>query len=157
MMLIEVSANMIAEQLPANREAMEILAARFNRRCHYRWQRIIDFLQLHYILSKREQPFWRDVSSTDRISCRLKEDLALWRHQPPWKTDFDSLDEAFPAASYQYVLYGMGFITQPPQQEGNLLLKKFVQTSDAQLVRKIDSVLPRAVSNRDMLDLMHQH
>ena len=46
MMLIEVSANMIADQLPSNRAAMEIVAARFNRRCNYRWQRIIDFLKL---------------------------------------------------------------------------------------------------------------
>jgi len=31
----------------------------------------------------------------------------------PWFFDeFDRLEEVFPAASYQYVLYGMGFETQ---------------------------------------------
>jgi hypothetical protein len=37
----------------------------------------------------------------------------LWSHQSPWFHDeFDRVEEVFPAASYQYVLYGMGFRTQ---------------------------------------------
>ena len=154
MMLIEVAANMIAEQLPANREAMSVVAARFNRRCHYRWSRIIDFLKLHYILSKRAQPFWHDVASTDNISDRLREDLTLWRHQPPWKTDFDSLEEAFPAASYQYVLYGMGFETLPNFNMGTPSFNDFLQATGAALARKVDSVLPKVLPNRELLALM---
>ncbi len=51
--LIELSAKLIAEQMPANREVMDIVAARFNDVTHYRWGRIIDFLKLHYVLTKR--------------------------------------------------------------------------------------------------------
>ena len=32
----------------------------------------------------------------------------MWRTQPPSAADFPHADEIFPAASYQYVLYGMG-------------------------------------------------
>ena len=52
-MLVELSAKLIAEQMPANREVMDIVAARFNDVTHYRWGRIIDFLKLHYVLTKR--------------------------------------------------------------------------------------------------------
>ena len=33
----------------------------------------------------------------------------LWRQQTPWHDDAPRVDELFPSASYQYVLYGMGF------------------------------------------------
>jgi len=112
MMLIETSASLISDQLPATRAAMNVVSSRFNQRYHYRWQRVIDFLKLHYFLSDRREPFWRDASSSQHLSDKLKEDLELWRYQAPWKAEFDSLDEAFPTASYQYVLYGMGFYTQ---------------------------------------------
>ena len=52
-MLIELSAKLIAEQMPANREVMDIVATRFNDVTHYRWGRIIDFLKLHYVLTQR--------------------------------------------------------------------------------------------------------
>ena len=32
----------------------------------------------------------------------------MWRHRAPSRHDFGRLDEVFPAASYQYILYGMG-------------------------------------------------
>ncbi|WP_430985743.1 tryptophan 7-halogenase, partial [Escherichia coli] len=51
--LIELSAKLVAEQMPVCREVMDILAARFNATTLYRWGRIIDFLKLHYVLTKR--------------------------------------------------------------------------------------------------------
>ena len=37
----------------------------------------------------------------------------LWRHQPPSRYDLHRIEEVFPSASYQYVLYGMGFRPEP--------------------------------------------
>ena len=51
LVLVELSAAMISEQLPANRGVMDIVAKRFNEKFRYRWDRIIDFLKLHYILT----------------------------------------------------------------------------------------------------------
>jgi tryptophan halogenase len=111
--LVELSAKLIAEQMPANREVMDIVAARFNDVSHYRWGRIIDFLKLHYVLTQREEPFWRDNLDPHTVPERLKNLLRLWKYQSPWFFDeFDRLEEVFPAASYQYVLYGMGFRTE---------------------------------------------
>lgn len=112
--LIELSAKLIAEQLPVCREVMDIVAARFNATTHYRWGRIIDFLKLHYVLTKREDSdFWRDNVRPESVPDRLHELLLLWKYQAPWFHDeFDRVEEVFPAASYQYVLYGMGFETE---------------------------------------------
>lgn len=112
--LIEMSAKLIAEQMPACREVMDVIGARFNSTTHYRWGRIIDFLKLHYVLSKREDSaFWRDNRLPETIPDRLQDLLLLWRHNSPWFHDeFDRIEEVFPAASYQYVLYGMGFRTE---------------------------------------------
>lgn len=112
--LVELSAKMLAEQLPACREVMDIVAARFNETTSYRWGRIIDFLKLHYVLSKRtDTEFWRDNQRKESIPDRLRDLLLLWQYQPPWYHDeFDRVEEVFPAASYQYVLYGMGFPTR---------------------------------------------
>ncbi len=112
--LIELSAKLIAEQMPANREVMDIIAARFNEVTGYRWGRIIDFLKLHYVLTKRtDNQFWIDNVDPVTIPERLQKLLRLWKYQSPWFFDeFDRLEEVFPAASYQYVLYGMGFRTE---------------------------------------------
>ncbi|MFT5164565.1 MAG: tryptophan halogenase, partial [Alteromonadaceae bacterium] len=80
----------------------------------YRWDRVIDFLKLHYVLSqRRDSDFWLDNTDTATIPDSLQELLSLWRYQSPWHQDFTQTDEVFPSASYQYVLYGMGFETLP--------------------------------------------
>ena len=62
--LVEFSAIMISEQLPVTTALMAIVAARFNDAFRYRWQRTIEFLKLHYVLSKRsDSEYWRDRKS----------------------------------------------------------------------------------------------
>ncbi|WP_240464804.1 tryptophan halogenase family protein [Paraferrimonas sp. SM1919] len=110
LVLVEMSAEMISSQLPATRSSMDIVAKRFNETFLYRWQKIIDFLKLHYILSKRtDNAFWTDNRKIESIPESLQELLELWQFRPPADCDFTSNNEVFPAASYQYILYGMGF------------------------------------------------
>lgn len=113
LVLVELSAEMLAEQMPTCRQSMDIIAKRFNGTFRYRWDRIIDFLKLHYILTRRtDNTFWTDNQDPDTIPDSLKELMELWRYQHPWDHDFTNRREVFPAASYQYVLYGMGFKTE---------------------------------------------
>ena len=112
--LVELSAAMLSDQMPTTREAMDIVARRFNDSFTYRWERVIDFLKLHYVLSRRtDSAFWRDNRAAATIPERLRELLVLWRHQPPSRYDLHHIEEVFPSASYQYVLYGMGFRPEP--------------------------------------------
>ena len=110
LLLVEISANFVAQQFPANRHVMNITAQRFNRTFSYRWERIIDFLKLHYMLSKRtDSPFWQAHCHQNTIPQSLKDNLSLWEFHTPSDNHFDHSQEVFPAASYQYVMYGMGF------------------------------------------------
>lgn len=111
--MIELSLDALIDGFPVHRGAMDIHAVRFNELFRYRWERIVDFLKLHYLLSARPEPYWRDHRDPALVSPRLIELVALWRDQPPSVRDFPQIDEVFPAASYQYVLYGMGFAPSP--------------------------------------------
>ena len=98
--------------MTASRFVMDIVAKRYNETFLYRWDRIIDFLKLHYVLSKRsDSQYWIDNRKPETIPESLQELLRLWRYQPPWHNDFSQREEIFSSASYQYVLYGMGFET----------------------------------------------
>jgi tryptophan halogenase len=156
--LIELSAKLIAEQLPANREVMDIIAARFNDVTHYRWGRIIDFLKLHYVLTKRtDSAFWTDNVDPASIPERLKNLLHLWKYHPPWFFDeFDRLEEVFPAASYQYVLYGMGFRSEAEgsgDPATDATAAKLVR-ENAAVTRQMRAQLPR---NRELLRKIYEH
>jgi flavin-dependent dehydrogenase len=108
--LVEMAAAAIRDELPADREIMDIVASRFNERFTYRWERIIEFLKLHYVLTRiSDSKYWLDHCSENSVPDRLADLLSLWKYQPPSRHDFFQTDEIFPSASYQYVLYGMGF------------------------------------------------
>jgi tryptophan halogenase len=156
--LVELSAKLIAEQMPANREVMDIVAARFNDVTSYRWGRIIDFLKLHYVLTKRtDSAFWRDNLDPQSIPERLKNLLHLWKYQSPWFFDeFDRLEEVFPAASYQYVLYGMGFRTEvgPMDTVDTEPMASRLLHENSVVTKRMRSQLPR---NRDLIRKIVEH
>jgi glycine/D-amino acid oxidase-like deaminating enzyme len=151
--LIEMSARMIADELPATRELMDVVAGRFNERFRYRWGRIVDFLKLHYVLSRREDSaFWIDNRRAETIPARLSELLEIWRYRPPSNRDFYQIEEIFPAASYLYVLYGMGFNPQEGGHERRLDDRSAADLcirTNAQLTAKYLRGLP---SNRELID-----
>ena len=64
--LVELSAKIIAEQMPVCREVMDVVASRFNATTDYRWGRIIDFLKLHYVITKRRDT---DILARQCRSC----------------------------------------------------------------------------------------
>jgi tryptophan 7-halogenase len=156
--LVEVSAKLIAEQMPACREVMDLVAKRFNDVTMYRWGRIIDFLKLHYVLTRRtDTRFWRDNVDPATVPDRLKELLTLWKYRSPWFFDeFDRLEEVFPAASYQYVLYGMGFETEVSGEDtaDTAPLAARLRQENERLTATLRAQLP---TNRELLDKIHQY
>ncbi|WDE07081.1 tryptophan 7-halogenase [Thalassomonas viridans] len=107
---IELAADWLCMQLPAKRSGMDIIAKRYNREFNYRWQRIIDFLKLHYLLSRRcDSDFWLDNRRPDSVPDSLQELMSLWSYHYPTKNEFSRSHEIFSLYSYQYILAGMGF------------------------------------------------
>jgi tryptophan 7-halogenase len=145
--LIEMSAKLVAEQMPVCREVMDVIAARFNETTRYRWGRIIDFLKLHYVVSQRDDTaFWRDNRLPQTVPERLQNLLRLWSYQSPWFHDeFDRIEEVFPAASYQYVLYGMRFRTEvePDIVSGSAKLAERAMRDNLVNTEKLRVSLPR--------------
>jgi tryptophan 7-halogenase len=152
LVLVELSADMIGAMMPATRETMDIVARRFNETTRYRWGRIIDFLKLHYILSRRtDSKFWIDNRDPASIPQSLREQMELWRYRAPGDHDFTSNCEMFPAASYQYVLFGMGFRmdveNMPLARNTESARRAFRQ--NAALKSKWTQALPK---NRDLIN-----
>jgi len=133
--LNEIAAQILAEHFPYG-EDMEPLAFRFNRIMQNRYYEILDFINMHYCLTRRtDTEFWREVGRAERINDRLQAKLDYWRIKPPSASDFT--DQFFPGQisnqsamdaqygdnrcpvdtgslwnhhSYEAVLYGMDFL-----------------------------------------------
>ncbi len=144
--LVELSAAMISDEMPATRAEMALVERRFNDAFTYRWERVVDFLKLHYVPSRRDDSdYWREHRTAAAQSERLAELLTLWRHRAPYRHDFHRVEEVFPAASYQYVLYGMGALPEPTARlrdprAGAAAEAHFRET--AQLARRMLAALP---------------
>src|SRR6202051_3126979 len=150
--MIELSAKSIANLLPSCGGGMRQAARMFNDTFRYRWERIVDFLKLHYVLSRRtDSRFWSDNRARESIPDSLRECLEFWRDHSPWHEDFSHREEVFSAASYQYILYGMGFQTTVAPWllndcDRNLAREKMHET--AQYAKALTASLP---GNRDLL------
>jgi tryptophan 7-halogenase len=147
--MIELSLRALADNFPESTETLPIHARRFNELFRTRWERIVDFLKLHYVLSHRTEPYWEAHRKADSRSERLGELLTLWQSQPPSSYDFPMMEELFPAASYQYVFYGM---------TGRLAYRAAASVDPASFAaihnrtRVLIAALP---ANRDYLEALH--
>ncbi len=156
LVLVELAAGMLSDQMPATRGTVDIVASRFNETFAYRWERVVEFLKLHYVLSRRDDSdYWRDHRRADSVPERLKQLLELWRHRPPSRYDLPRIEEVFPSASYQYILYGMGF---RPERSGSTRRTADAQRAEdsfreaASLARKMLAALP---GHREMIEHIH--
>jgi tryptophan halogenase len=154
--LVELSVAWIADDMPATRAQMEAVAQRFNEAFTYRWERVIDFLKLHYVLSKRsDSAFWREHRDPATMPARLRELLALWRTRAPSQRDFYRIEEVFPSASYQYILYGMGFRTEAAGRASDLAQDAELHFRETQrLASRMGALLP---ANRELLAHLQDH
>ncbi len=159
--LVELSATMLSDELPATRSTMDIVARRFNDCFAYRWSRVIDFLKLHYVLNRRADTggstYWADHRRAETVPERLRELLQLWRHRAPYRHDLPRIEEVFPSASYQYVLYGMGFrpdAEAPTRRSDPPAVADGHFRDAAALTRRMLAALP---SNRELIHHIHRH
>ena len=107
--MIELALDALVANFPRTRAVMDIQATRYNALFRYRWDRIVEFLKLHYVLSQRDEAYWRDHRDPASVPQRLTDALKVWEGQAPSDFDLGAVNEVFPAASYAYILYGMGF------------------------------------------------
>lgn len=152
--LVELSVQRLCEELPMTHATLPAVARRYNDDFSYRWARVIDFLKLHYALTQRDDSdYWRAHRDPASWPERLRELLPQWRLRAPARHDFGRNDEVFPSASYQYVLYGMGFRpdTRPPSAD-KLQAAQACFDEAARLARRFIPALP---GHRSLIDHLH--
>ncbi|MDO6718463.1 tryptophan 7-halogenase [Psychrosphaera sp. 1_MG-2023] len=151
--LIEQSAMFLAEQFPKNRSTMKIIAKRYNQTTSQHWTQIIEFLKLHYVLSKRtDSQYWFDNVATESIPESLIENLELWQHQYPYHADQVARNPLFPAASYQYVMFGMGFKSSSITKRNNKIIQQKAQQLFKENIQRTQQQAAVLTSNRELLN-----
>lgn len=112
-LVTDFCAQLLAKNFPDSDSDVKPLADHCNEIVAYTWERVIDFVQLHYILSnRRDSDFWIANTEEPLLSDLLRERLALWKIRPPQKSDFANRFDLFGPENYQYILYGMNYHTQ---------------------------------------------
>lgn len=133
--LSDLAAVMLTEHFPYG-DDMDAQAYRFNRILANRFHEILDFINMHYCLTRRtDTDFWREVRRPERITDRLQAKLDFWRVKPPSPADFEDqfflgqpdtplpsgglagdhrtpvdTSGVFSLSSYEAILYGMDFL-----------------------------------------------
>ncbi|MEX0709049.1 MAG: tryptophan halogenase family protein [Woeseia sp.] len=134
--LSDLATVMLTEYFPYRDADMEQLAYRYNRVMTNRFHEVLDFINLHYCLTRRtDTAFWREVQKPERINDRLRAKLEFWRGKPVSHADFDDQQlpgqpdaslapcgqpadlrapidtgKLFTRSSYEAILYGMDFM-----------------------------------------------
>ncbi len=101
--LIQSAVTRLLTVLPSG-PADPAIVAGFNRRSADEFERIRDFLILHYWANGRDEPFWRrcrEVELPDTLAARIEEFKAANLIQP-------GLDELFTEVAWLQVLVGQG-------------------------------------------------
>ena len=115
----DFSAELFARNFSVERDTMSVASDYCNKVIAYTWERVIDFVQMHYCLSdRRDSEFWRQVTGEAKTSEVLAERLQRWRVLSPKKSDFFSRFDLFDVDNYLFVLYGMNFRTRAKAMTG---------------------------------------
>jgi flavin-dependent dehydrogenase len=105
--LVEVALSLFIDHIGTG-PASPYLAERFNRKMGLIYEELRDFIQLHYVTSRRDDSaFWRDYTNDVKISDSLAYRLDLWTFKLPSITDLDEKNTLFGPSSYTYILAGM--------------------------------------------------
>jgi len=164
--LSDLATVMLAEHFPRGND-YEPLAFRYNRILANRFYEILDFINMHYCLTRRtDTEFWREIGKPERITDRLRAKLDYWRIKPPSRSDFE--DQFFPGmptttrtgsadtrapvdtgalweySSYEAILYGMDFLADECQAwYGDKRYQPPIHGKVLEALQKAPKVLPR--------------
>ena len=167
--LSNLASVMLAEHFPYG-DDLDAMAFRVNRILANRFYEILDFINMHYCLTRREDSeFWREVRRPERINDRLHAKLEFWKRKPPSPSDFE--DQFFPGQSleglstnnfcgdqrppvdtaglwnhesYEAILYGMDFLSEESRKWfGDSRPKPKIQRRLLEDLQAAPKVLPR--------------
>ena len=127
--LTDIALRWLGEFMPPI-DQMHLARDQFNNRMNEVFADIVDFIKLHYILSRRtDSDFWIDNQRADTAPDTLNEKLEAWKYRVPGQHEFTNLPKVFGLTNYMQVMYGMDFIPDLAGQES-----RFSQIQSARLI-----------------------
>ncbi|GAB2504584.1 tryptophan halogenase family protein [Microbulbifer agarilyticus] len=155
--LIEASCNMLTELFPQRMEQLATLEKKYNAVFTQRWHRVVDFIKLHYFLSRRtDSNFWLDNTDITTLPDSLKEQLEFWKFYPPTRFDMPSALEPFVRESYEFILYGMEYHADYQWSAGQLPHMENAQ-ANFERIRKLSAEITEVLpSNRALINKIRQ-
>lgn len=147
----EVAAVMLTTLFPWGGD-YEASARQFNSIMLKRYERARDFIKLHYCLSeRRDSQFWRDNVDAATVPDSLHELLDRWRFRPPDPIDIDTNIDIFNEASWQYVLYGMGWRTDLSGKAGAFRFRREAREAFDQVRQQAAFGIRTLPTNRELV------
>lgn len=155
-LLTDFSAGFLANRFPTSTAQLDGMRQQFNQVMGYAWERVVDFIKLHYCLSDRtDSQFWVDNRDPKTMSDELIKRLALWENFIPNREDFFSKFEVFDLENYLYVLYGMNLPTQvTPSHAGDNNNARMHSDKIARIADRLVNELP---NHRELLDKINRY
>ncbi|AWL11970.1 Tryptophan 7-halogenase [Saliniradius amylolyticus] len=158
LLMFDLTARMLADTLPARRDQLAHAAKRYNQHVCYAWERVIDFIKLHYCISRRDDSdFWRDNREPASIPEHLSDKLYRWRYQVPSAYDFAQTNSIFNLDNYLYVLYGMEYHTDISAGAFRYAHSQQARQQAQFLKQMADQQSKQLMSHRKFLELAGQH
>jgi tryptophan 7-halogenase len=140
--LIQRAVMLLVEYLP-DRTFNEALRRTYNARMAALYDEVRDFIVLHYILARRDEPFWQDARNVP-LPDTLRESLSLYEENG--RIDLPRL-QLFLEISYFFILSGNG-----------RLPRRLVAQAEAARAGEIWHILDRIrQDNRDFAARMPAH
>ena len=131
-LLTDFSANVFSENFPRFQAEMPRLRKQCNRVVECAWERIIDFVQMHYPISDRsDSDFWNANRTSQHVSDHLSSLLERWPVLPLKNSDLLYRFELFDISNYLHVLCGMAFDTR------NAPLSDYVRSQSQAAVEQV--------------------
>lgn len=153
----EVAAGMVANLFPWGGDH-DTSARQFNAVMLKRYERARDFIKLHYCISaRRDSDFWRDNVAAASIPDSIHDLLDRWRFRPPTEIDVDANIDIFTEASWQYVLYGMGWKTDLSARAGAYRYADEARRAFAEVDRQAAFAVRSLPSNRQLIEHARHH
>lgn len=155
-LVTDYAAEYLAKGFPKTADQIESFSRRFNTTFTYVWERVIDFVQLHYFLSdRRDSQFWLDNTEGAQLSDELKLRLEVWKNQVPERQDFFSKFEVFDVDNYLYILYGMKYPTRHPVRANNTDV--FINQCVSHKNQQFNALKDKLPNHRTYLEKLKQH
>lgn len=154
--LIETAAYLVGFLFPHDGN-LAPMAKTFNEMMKARYERIVDFIKMHYCLTqRRDSQFWIDNADPASVPATLRDKLAMWRCRPPHRMDFVVDLEMYPPSSWQYVLYGMEYPTRLHAGKGALPHFEQARSEFETIARVAERALADLPTHRALVEQLRQ-